>query len=63
VRRSIREPPEPGYVRYNLIEKDGKPVFEQVSERPLTNEGLGHFRRRIKVMQYIGGDQEPAPPK
>jgi hypothetical protein len=48
----------PRYVRYNVIRQDGTTVLEPVSERPLTDEELKHFRRKIKVMQQMAGDQE-----
>ena len=41
-----------------VIEQDGRAVFQPVNEHPLTDEELRHFRRKIKVMQHIGGDQE-----
>lgn len=44
------------YTRYNVIEQDGKPIFEKISERPLTSEELRHFRRQIKVRQHLSGN-------
>ncbi len=48
----------PRYTRFKIVEKDGKPFFQQESERPLTNEELRHFRKLVKELQTPLIDRE-----
>jgi hypothetical protein len=50
----------PRYVRFNVVERDGQPVFEPISERSLTAEELKHFSRMVKAMQHLTS-RDPGP--
>ena len=38
----------PRYVRFKVIEQDGKPLFQRVSERLLTDEERKHFETLVE---------------